>query len=69
MSKPASRPCHTRLIRSNDLLRQGSQPVRDISFFEWFFLGMPWEFLVVGVVLFVGAAIVSGIGSLFRKDK
>jgi hypothetical protein len=39
----------------------------DISFLEWFFLGMPWELVVVGLVLGVIAIIFSLIGGGIEK--
>lgn len=39
----------------------------EISFFEWFVLGMPWELIVIGLVLVVAAALVGGVANLVRR--
>lgn len=38
-----------------------------ISFFEWFFLGMPWQLVVAGLALMVVVAIISLIGGGIEK--
>ena len=44
--------------------------MRDISFFEWFFLGMPFEWVLVFLALGAIGLIGSFIGDLFnRKDR